>query len=54
MGAALKLGQAVPGAIASIACALDHGHVPGRSEYSVIPLKTVETGLSLQPSQRTC
>jgi dihydroxyacetone kinase len=45
--AVLKLGQAVTGAIASIVCTLDHCHVPGRSEYSVIPPKTVEIGLGL-------
>jgi len=54
IGDAPKLGQAVPGAIASIAYALDRCHVSGCSKYSVILLKTVEIGLSLQPSQRTC
>ena len=43
----LKLGPAVTEAIASIACALGHCHIPGRSEYSVIHPKAVEIGLSL-------
>jgi len=45
--AVLKLGQAVTGAIASIASTLDHCHVSGRSEYSIIPPRTVEIGLGL-------
>ncbi|KDR72886.1 hypothetical protein GALMADRAFT_252217 [Galerina marginata CBS 339.88] len=43
----LKLGQGVTGAIASIACTLDHCHVPGRSEYAKIPEDTIEIGLGL-------
>jgi dihydroxyacetone kinase len=40
-------GQAVTGAIALIACTLDHCHIPGRSEYSTILPNTVEIGLVL-------
>ena len=46
--AVLKVGQAITRAIASIACALDHCHVPGCSEYSVIFPQTVEIGLTCQ------
>ena len=46
-GAVVKLGQAVTGAIASLACTLDHCHLPGCSEYSIISRKTVEIGLGL-------
>jgi hypothetical protein len=40
-------GQAVTGAIVLIAPTLDHFHVPGRSEYSVVPPDTVEIRLDL-------
>ena len=40
-------GQAVTGAIVSIAPTLDHFHVPGHSEYSVGPPDTVEICLDL-------
>ena len=46
-GTVLKVGQVVTGAIASIACTVGHCHAPGRSEYSVTPLKTVEIGPGL-------
>jgi dihydroxyacetone kinase len=45
--AILKLGQAVTRIIASVFCTLDHFHVPGRSEYCVIPPKTVDIVLGL-------
>ena len=56
IGAVVKLGQAVTGAIASIACILDHYHVPGYSEYSVISPKTLEVGLGLynEPVRNCC
>ena len=43
----LKLVPAVTETIASIACTLDHCHVPGCPEHSVIPQKTVEISLGL-------
>ncbi|KAJ7471889.1 Dak1 domain-containing protein [Mycena latifolia] len=42
-----KLGRGVTGAIASIGCTLGHCHVPGRSDYALIPEDTVEIGLGL-------
>jgi dihydroxyacetone kinase len=47
----LKVGQAVTGVIASIACTVGHCQVPGRSEYSVTPQNSRNWP---RPSQRTC
>ena len=45
--AVLNLGQAVAGPIAPIDCTPNHCYISGRSEYSTIPLNTIEIGLVL-------
>jgi dihydroxyacetone kinase len=50
----LALGKATTDRLVSVVAALDHTHVPGRSEFAQIPHDTIEIGLGLHNEPVSC